>query len=215
MEQMQEGQVPVRVWDHVDREDFPSGGRMLVPARDRSALWWLADRHAVLEGAGVVLEGAGRRLMEARADEHGLVDWRQVREYDAGAIEPVAPVLRWEDPEGAARAEAASEAAVALWRLREYAQEALYPPYIAESTMRPKQPFLQPPLGLHGGAELVIARTSEVPEYWEIFWSAYPGTLETEFVMSAALHSWVVWGSERYVEAPGPVAAQLFSSHDS
>lgn len=130
-------------------EEFPNRGHMLVVSVEWDAVYWLADRHAVIRGGSVELEGPGQRLFEARADDRGMVTFKHVREYN------VAEVIE----------ETAAARAVAQLTDPKCIEETLYPPYITDSLARPTRPYLRPPQGLIYRNAVVLDRERHVI-YW-------------------------------------------------
>ncbi|MFL6120225.1 hypothetical protein [Actinophytocola sp.] len=157
-------------------EEFPDNGHMLVVFEEWDAVYWLADRHAVIRGGSVELDGPGQRLLEARADDRGMVTFRHVREYNVAEVVEGTPAAR----------------AVAQLTDPDRIEETLYPPYIADTMSRPKRPYLQHPEGLIYRNAVVLDRERHVI-YWLL--TDYD-RLENSGVFEAMLGGYgpVYWG---------------------
>jgi hypothetical protein len=167
-------------------EEFPDNGHMLVVSAEWDAVYWLADRHAVIRDGAVELDGPGQRLLEARADDRGMVTFKYVHEHDVAAVAEGTPAAR----------------AVAQLTDPKRIEETLYPPYIADTMARPKRPYLTPPQGLIYRDAVVLDRERRVV-YWLL--TDYD-RLEDSGVFEAMLGGYgpVYWGgtceSTRYPE---------------
>ncbi|TMR13785.1 hypothetical protein ETD86_29920 [Nonomuraea turkmeniaca] len=155
----------------IDNDIYPDQGHMVVVNPAFTAVYWLADRHAHLDtGSGqytVSLRGPGRRLLEALAGDDGLVTMDNAIEYNTRAVPPGA---------GSARQ--------ALTALLDPAVIApvLYPPYIGDLTVRPRQRhLLPPPLAPWCRQALVLDRQNR-----RVVWLC-PGTPENTEAVAAPL----------------------------
>jgi hypothetical protein len=157
-------------------DEYPDNGHMLVVAKEWDAVYWLADRHAVIRGGAVELDGPGQRLLEARADDRGMITFKHVREYNVVGVTEGTPVAR----------------AIAQLTDPKRIEETLYPPYIAAVGAQPTRPYLTPPQGLTCRDAVVLDRERHVI-YWLL--TDYD-QLENSGVFEAMLGGYgpVYWG---------------------
>ncbi|MFC7345047.1 zinc finger Ran-binding domain-containing protein [Saccharopolyspora griseoalba] len=161
--------------------DFPAMGHMV--AVSGRAVFWLADRHASLDGTDVALTGTGRRLLEAPLRGDGIVRFDSLIEHDLAEGKPSA---------GTTAADAVNvlcdPAAI---------ERVLYPPYIADPTQRPIDPSLQPPDALRENDPLLI----DMPmgsAYWLYGLDLVAAPLTTE--------NTIAWGDAAIVDIASVVA---------
>jgi hypothetical protein len=161
--------------------EFPEHGHMLVVSGDWNAVYWLADRHALIRaGASVELEGPGQRLLEAPTDDRGLITFRYVREHDVARI-----------TEGTLPARAAGTLTDP-----DRIEQTLYPPaHVPEVSGRFVRPYLQPPAGLTVGDAMVLDR-----QRGKVYWLRIDDEeLEDSEVFEAQVDEYgpVHWGTAR------------------
>jgi hypothetical protein len=130
-------------------EGFPAHGHMLVVSPEWNAVYWLADRHAVIRANAVELDGPGQRLLEARANDRGVITFERVREHDVTRVTDGTPAAR------------AADQLTDPWQI----ERTLYPPYIPDANARPARAYLRPPTSLTYGDAVALGR-----ERREIYW---------------------------------------------
>jgi hypothetical protein len=155
----------------VEFEEYPDHGRMLVVAPTCDRVYWLPDRFSALDRVGdtarVVLAGDSRRMMAAHADQFGHIDLAHAFNYDGLALPP-----------GTLEA-----GGYAVLTDKTAAFRALCPPFVADTSKRPRAEHLQDPSCslMFGHAVMVHSRRRAL-----VWVSSDPGSYDDDSYFSFA-----------------------------